>query len=116
MTKVADHIAENSSYLEEGTLAAIEGLTDEQFNTLRAAGDEVGLGEDVGINFEVVKTHETLADFAESAKGWAECRYRDEYEVEGCEVVHYQEVQMFKGQPRHSFAVVDFGDFRLVIK
>lgn len=116
MTKVADHITENSSYLAEGTLAAIEGLTDNQFDTLVAAGDAVGLGEDVGVDFEVVKTHETLANFAESAKGWTECRYRDEYEANGSSIVHYQEVQMFKGQPRHSFAVIDFGDFRLVIK
>lgn len=54
-------------------------------------------------------------DEASRAEHWSQRGYREEVEL-AVPAVKFEDVQMFKGQPRRSFLVVDLGDYRVVVQ
>jgi hypothetical protein len=62
---------------------------------------------------DAMETAETFADYDCSTKGWREGSYRED-NSECFPIRNYFNVQMFKGQARKSFTLVDCGDFCLV--
>ena len=75
---------------------------------IEAAADAVCYDVD-----DAMETAETFADYDLSAKSWLEGSY-DEDNSECFPIRNYYKVQMFKGQTRKSFHLVDCGDFRVV--
>jgi len=65
---------------------------------------------------EIVTTRETLEDFKEGSKGWAEASGFRSFDLEGHSCFFWESMQGFKGQARESIVVVDFGDFRCAYK
>lgn len=117
MTAVADYLVEAAHYIDEGSRSIVEILTDDQFAILVAATDEYsGGGTEPGIDSTLVRTHETIADFdASRAAHWSQRGCREELRLDA-PAVKFEDVQMVKGQPRHTFIVVDLGDYRVVVK
>lgn len=64
---------------------------------------------------EAVQTHETLDQFIESSAKWAEKSNMRRGTIAGLPCVAWDRVQAFKGQPRRSMAVIDFGDVRMAL-
>ena len=117
MDIITNYLAENAPYLDEASRSIIETVTADQFAVLVAASDAQSNGcENPGIDNALVRSHETLEDFDHSrANHWRERGYRDELNI-GVQALRFEDVQMIKGQPRVTFVVVDFGDFRVVVK
>lgn len=118
MAQVTDYLKDSADYIDDSSLAVIEGLTDQQFAALVKATDELSPGSsDPGIDNSVVRTAETLEDFYNAQKQhWAECGAREVLDVNGFSAVKFERVQMRKGQPRRDFLVIDFGDFRAALQ
>lgn len=117
MNSVTEFLAQAAHYIDAGSRSIVEGLSEDQFAVLVAATDESsGGGEEPGIDSTLVRTHETFADFdASRVNHWSQRGYREELDL-AAPAIKYESVQMFKGQPRHSFIVVDFGEYRVVVK
>ena len=84
-------------------------MTDDQINQIL---DEIGCGA-VVVNLKF--TRETIADWIESSKGWAERRGYEEDEASGLKFVRFDNAQVVKGQPRGDIYVIDFGPARGVV-
>lgn len=117
MTKALKYLADNAKYADENSAINIEAMTDEQFNAANEALTGLMWNEDLGIGCEVVKTHETIADFIETKnKHWTECRKSTECVVAGFPAVHFQNFQIHKGATRQSdMVVIDFGPHRIAL-
>jgi hypothetical protein len=118
MATVTEFLAQADHYIDEESRSILEVLTDDQFAAVVAATDEYCGGSDSepGIDSTLVRTHETIGDFdASRAQHWNERGIRKVLEI-GVDAVKFERVQMIKGQPRHDFIVVDFGEYRVVIK
>jgi hypothetical protein len=111
MTRI-EYINENESYLNEKSAYILDIISEEQFQILVAATVKMG-NSDVGIDNEATRTQETIEDFEDSRKThWRGCRKV----THASGAVFYEDVQMFKGQPRMAqLAVVDLGDFRVTL-
>lgn len=120
MNKVTDYLTKNDEYLDENSAIVIEKLTDEQFNVLIAANDAFnGVyprgSSSPGIDCNLVRTAETLADFDDARTNhWQECALRKEINI-GVPAIKYERVQTHKGCQRHNILIVDFGDFRVTL-
>lgn len=112
----SDFILENQDYLDEDSLSVLEIVTDEQFAALVAA-TEATSSADPGVDNDLVRTYESIEDFESSRqKHWTECKTAKQCEFAGFSAMHYEGVQMFKGQARiDNLIVVDFGDFRITL-
>lgn len=64
---------------------------------------------------EAVETHETLENYADSSKVWAEKSTAKSGEIAGFKFLAWAKVQPKKGDARRQVSVVDFGDFRIVL-
>lgn len=117
MTVVSEFLIEAAHYIDEGSRSIVECLTDDQFSVLVAATNEwSGGGTEPGIDSTLVRTHETFADFDDSRSNyWSQRGYREELNL-AAPAIKFEDVQMFKGQPRHTFIVVDLGEYRVVVK
>jgi hypothetical protein len=121
MTQVSDYLAQSSHYIDEQSSAIIEEMTDEQFRILMVATNEMlGVGEmtqsEPGIDNSLTKTNESIADFDNSrAIHWAEQGIREEMDI-GIPAVKYDRIQMHKSQPRQTFMVIDFNEYRVVMR
>lgn len=117
MTRIAAYLEQAAHYIDEGSRAIVESLTEGQFDILVAATEEAsGGGTEPGIDSTLVRTRETIADFDASRLGhWSERGDREEIDL-GAPAVKYERVQMNKGQPRVSFVVVDLGDYRVAVQ
>ena len=72
-------------------------------------------GEIYGWMVEAVETQETLEDFLQSAKGYRECTKAKRGSLAGFPFIAFREIQAFKGQPRRSLSVIDFGPCRYAL-
>ena len=116
MTNATAYIEAATHYLDAADAAIIETLTDNQFAALVAACElQTGGGDEPGIDCGLVKTFETIADFDNSSKKWAEYRGRETEDCAGAAAVKWERVQMQKGMTRTDFTVVDLGEFRVVL-
>ena len=64
---------------------------------------------------EAVETHETIEQFIESSKNWAECCKMQCGTIAGFPFVVWKNMQIHKGAQRRSMAVIDLGDVRFAI-
>lgn len=64
---------------------------------------------------DAVETAETLAQWEDSSKGWAERSPMIAGEISGFPFRAWKAAQAVKGQPRQSISVIDFGDIRVVL-
>lgn len=116
MTKASAHIAQIEKYTSEGSIIAIESLTDDQFDALNEALEEFNGAGDLGIDVDCAKTSETLADFDEARMTrWNERGSRKEHTFCGFAAVQYSGFQLFRGKPRQSMIVVDLGSHRVAL-
>jgi CRISPR/Cas system CSM-associated protein Csm4 (group 5 of RAMP superfamily) len=111
MTRI-EYINENKTYINQKSLGLLENIDEEQFQSLVSATENMG-NSDVGIVNEAVRTQETIEDFENSRNNyWREC---SKVTRRG-NAIFYEDVQMYKGQPRMAqLAVVDLGDFRVTL-
>lgn len=65
---------------------------------------------------EPVLTSETFGDWDNSSKSWNECGDRSEGIVGDIPFIQFDDVQVAKGQTRHTITVYDLGGCRLVDK
>lgn len=116
-TALAEFRAANSRYIvDDSTLAALDSLTEADWPAAIAATEELG-GSDPGIDSKLVVTHETLTDFdAARTDHWRERGTRREADCAGSRAVIYDGVQLRKGEPRRTFAVLELGARRLVLE
>lgn len=97
-------------------LAALDSLTEADWSAAIAATEELG-GSDPGIDSKLVVTHETLTGFDTARTDhWRERGTRRDADCAGAHAVIYEGVQMRKGEPRRTFAVLDLGARRLVLE
>ena len=109
-TTKAAHLAENSDYIGEDSLAAMEQIPESAWAMVQAAANALG-ASDIGIDCEVAATHETLEDFDNSRLGWSERGKR----TQGEGFITYQNVQIAKGRRRDNIAVIDCGEIRIAL-
>ena len=64
---------------------------------------------------EAVETQETLEQWVESSKGWAERSAMKTGEIAGFPFRAWKSTQSVKGQARQSMSVVDLGDVRIAL-
>lgn len=66
---------------------------------------------------EAVETHETIENFIDSSKGWAEKSLTMKSgEIAGFKFISWNKVQVRKGAQRRSLSVIDFGDVRFALE
>lgn len=114
MTKT-EYLTENRAYLRDQA-DLIESLTEAQFQALLAITEEMG-NADPGIDNNLVRSHESLADYDDSRMNyWRERGGREEVSAASFDAVIYTDFQMIKGQPRRSaMAVVQFDGFTVSV-
>ena len=119
MTKtiqLSDVYGDDARYVGENSAAAIEGLPAECWPALLQAMEEMGWGDEPGIDCKVAKTSETLADFDASRRDhWSEKGQREEVELAGYKAIKYERFQLHKGATRHDQIVIDCGDCRAAL-
>jgi hypothetical protein len=110
------YINENRAYLRD-MADFLEALTDEQFDAVAAATEEMG-NADPGIDNHLVKTQELLDDFeVNRSQHWNERGSMDHVTVNGRPAILFENFQLSKGQPRKSqMMIVDMGDFRVAVQ
>ncbi len=64
---------------------------------------------------EAVETHETLEQFEESSRGWAERSAVKRGEVAGLPYIYWRQAQARRGMRRRPMWVVDFGAVRYAL-
>ncbi len=64
---------------------------------------------------EAVETHETLADFEDSAKNYSERAWSGRGEIAGFPFIAWSKIQVSKGDTRRALSVIDFGDRRFAL-
>ena len=64
---------------------------------------------------KAVETHETIENFIEASKNYAECTCEKYGEIAGFKFVAFSKVQIRKGDTRRQLSVIDFGDVRYAI-
>ena len=89
--------------VQRGHEGDIEGWEDQPFD---------GMGETYGASKNIIATRDTLNSF--DGSHWREAEGRDDFEIDGCQCIHWESAQATKGQPRRSVTVVDFGGLRLI--
>ena len=117
MTKISAYLDQAAHYIDEGSRAIVEGLSENQFDIIVAATDEYcgGTDSEPGIDSTLVRTNETVADFdASRANHWSERGSREDINI-GAPAVKFEKVRLFKGQSRRTFIVVDLGEYRVVV-
>lgn len=114
---ISAFLAENESYIDFDTAAALSSLDDSAWPALVAALGEINFGAmEPGIDCAVAVTHETVADFdASRAQHWAERGVRSEHVVAGFKAVKYAKFQLQRGHTRRTQIVIDLGDIRVAL-
>ena len=117
MMTVTEYLSENSAYIGFDNLGVIEGLTECQFAALCAATVELCGDPEPGLACALVRTAEQIEDF-DSARDrhWSERGKREDISFAGHAAVKYTRAQNRRGETRQDLIVVDFGDFRIVLK
>ena len=112
-----DHIEANAQYMSDESAAALEQIPAAMWDRVLAAFDEQVNGGEIGIDCEVAVTHETLADFDNSALNhWNEIDSSEAIESDGEKIgMAFHAVQLARGQRRHELVVVDCGEIRVVL-
>jgi hypothetical protein len=117
MTK-SEFLAENSQYIRsERLLSNLAQIPDDKWDIVVACVELANSGgTEPGLDCDVVITHETLEDFEASRKGWRECASMKNTKIAGHAALTFSGVQMYKGQSRRDFVVLDLGDIRVVLE
>lgn len=112
-----EYITANAKWLGERVSANLAQIPDAALPALVAACNDLGGGDEPGIDCDVIITHESLADFdASRSQHWSEPGVREEVEYSGFKAVSYERLQLRKGTPRVSIIVVDIGDKRVALQ
>ena len=61
------------------------------------------------------ETHETIEQFIDSSRTWAQASIERHGEIGGFKFVAWAEMQASKGQQRRALSVVDLGDVRIAL-
>lgn len=116
MIRLTDVLGEDADYVDDDSGAAIEGLPSEFWPALVAGCRALTGGEMPGIDCEVARTRDTLADFDDGWRQvWSDRGPRTELSCAGYRAVLYERCQMHKGEPRRSQVIIDFGDVRAAL-
>lgn len=115
MQSLEAYIEENRNYCGDEVLRVLEGLADANWQAVMQAAEAVhGIGAEPGMSGGLVKTHETIADYDTAMRQhWNECSQRKQISDT---LVLYRGVQAIKGQQRRDFAVLDLGEYRIVVE
>lgn len=69
-----------------------------------------------GWQYNAVRTAETIEQFVESSAQWVEQTHLKRGQLAGMSFVAWESMQAKRGDIRTSLSVLDFGDYRMVIK
>ena len=64
---------------------------------------------------QAVETHETIDQFVESARSYAEIKSTKRGEIAGVQFVTFRGAQPVKGQSRRDISVIDLGSVRIAL-
>lgn len=113
---ITAYVEANKAYIDADSADALCCIPDAAWPAILEALDEYRGAKDPGIDCDVAKTHETLADFNETRLNrWHERGYKKEHQFAGFTAVHYERFQLKKGEPRQDMMVVDLGEFRIAL-
>lgn len=112
-----DYIIENRKWLDENAIIVLEAINDQQFAALAEATESVFFTPEPGMACGLAQTFEGLENYENARiKHWRECGKASKREFAGFPAMHYENVQMMKGQPRISdLIIVDVGDFQVTL-
>ncbi len=106
---------EDSKWMDDNSVTAIETLPSDAWPVLVAACEELTGGLDPGVDCEVAVTHETIADFEASSKKYRELKSLKHFEIAGKPAMEMTGVQLQKGDCRINLIVIDCGTRRAVL-
>ena len=108
---------ENRAYLDDTSLATIEGLSADDFAALCDLNEEVFGDAEPGMSSTVIRVAGgSVASFDEARANWNERGARQEYDANGRPCAIYTDVQAAKGQQRKTIAVMPQGDSAIVLE
>ena len=112
-----NYIEKNKKYLSETSQMAISKIESAYWLAVCEAVDFVNSGgSEPGIDCQIATTFETFEDFENArSSAWNEKGNKKQVEVEGVNVVIYKGFQLKKNQKRKDSAILDLGDFRVVL-
>lgn len=112
-----NYIEKNKKYLSEVSQIAISKIANEHWSAVCEAVDFVNSGgSEPGIDCQIATTFEKFEDFENArSSAWNEKGSKKQTEVEGVNVVIYKGFQLQKNQKRKDSAILDLGDFRVVL-
>lgn len=114
---LAEFIEENRAYMDESSLANIEGLSEDDFTALCDLNEEAFGDDEPGISSKVIRVAGgSVASFDEARAEWRERGGRQEYTANGRACAIYTDVQAVKGQQRRTIAVMPQGDSAIVLE
>ena len=114
---LTDFLEENRAYMDEPSLANLEGLSDEDFAALRALCLEAFDGDEPGIDCKVVRVAQgSVESFDDARASWAQRGTREDCAVHGRACAIYRDVQAVKGQERNTLAVMSRGDAAIILQ
>lgn len=112
-----DFIAENADYVDESSLAALETMSDDDFDALVDLCEEAFESDGPGIDCKIIRVANSgVASFDEARQKWNERGFREEYTAIGRACAIYRDAQAAKGQQRRTIAVMPQGEAALVLE
>ena len=112
MTNRNEYIAENEAHADSKVIAALKGMTDEEFDIVTEICEDY-IGDDIAFDSrEITFTQEQLSDWTASSKKWNEC---GSCEHISSNALFFDGVQVEKGMQRIAIIVVNTGDRRIAI-
>lgn len=114
---LAEFIKENRNYMDETSLANLEGMSDDDFAALCLLNEEVFGDDEPGISSKIIRVaFGSVASFDEARENWREKGQREELTADGRLCAIYTDVQAAKGQQRKTIAVMPQGEAAIVLE
>ena len=110
-------LGDDERFADEGSLAVLERLPESAWQCLVECCEEKTSLDQPGVDCRLVATSEELEHFVAARENhWRASGPVAEITTEaGTKALHFQSVQMRKGQQRKDIVVADFGDIRVVL-
>ena len=102
-------------YMDECSVMAIESLPADLWPVIVAACEDLTGGDGPGIDCEISVTHETIADFIDSSKGYRELGDKKSIQIKGKDALKMTGIQFHKYDCRINMVVLDCGTRRVVL-
>lgn len=117
MTNLTDYLEENRPYMDEESIANLEGLNDDEFAALCDLNEEVFGDDEPGMSSKIIRVANGSVEYFDEARvAWSEKGKREDYTAAGRACAIYMDVQSVKGQQRKTIAVMPQGEAAIVLE